>query len=413
MRMTRALYSGVAAVALALALSGPPTQLHGAGADRRRRDRQRRHRRRRHGTEGSGSRRLGDRGNARPAHPLRQDGGHGRPGPLRRARPAEGQVQSLGSRLRPGRLREGRCAARPAVEPARRGGAERRRGGAVLSRDLLVLDAEDSAAERLRRVERHSSQGHVHRLDEQHEEQRLRRLSSARPAFDAHIAGRHRQHSSNSVEAWVRRVSSGQSGEQMVNAAGRPARRRAVQILRATGPTASPRASCRTPSRRGRRASSATSSSRPGTGGREAVSARPDRVRPAVPDSQCVRQAVRLARILDRRLADPRSGDAHGDLFQGAGARPSGTGMALGPGHAASDRQVAPSPYWGTELVWDTQTNNHNAHVRPPRPGLVRGARTRQPRTRTSARRARTIRRPRRSRWRRRTGSSRCWIRRR
>jgi hypothetical protein len=37
------------------------------------------------------------------------------------------------------------------------------------------------------------------------------------------------------------------------------------------------------------------------------------------------------------------------------------TGMALGPGHAASDRQVAPSPYWGTELVWDTKTNNHNA----------------------------------------------------
>jgi hypothetical protein len=36
-------------------------------------------------------------------------------------------------------------------------------------------------------------------------------------------------------------------------------------------------------------------------------------------------------------------------------------GMALGPGHAASDRQVAPSPYWGTELIWDTKTNNHNA----------------------------------------------------
>ena len=33
----------------------------------------------------------------------------------------------------------------------------------------------------------------------------------------------------------------------------------------------------------------------------------------------------------------------------------------LDPGHAASDRQVAPSPYWGTELIWDTKTNNHNA----------------------------------------------------
>ncbi len=37
------------------------------------------------------------------------------------------------------------------------------------------------------------------------------------------------------------------------------------------------------------------------------------------------------------------------------------TGMALGPGHAASDRQVAPSPYWGSELIWNTRTNNHNA----------------------------------------------------
>jgi hypothetical protein len=37
------------------------------------------------------------------------------------------------------------------------------------------------------------------------------------------------------------------------------------------------------------------------------------------------------------------------------------TGMALGPGHAASNVQVAPSPYWGTELIWDTKTNNHNA----------------------------------------------------
>ena len=89
------------------------------------------------------------------------------------------------------------------------------------------------------------------------------------------------------------------------------------------------------------------------------------------------------------------------------------TGMALGPGHAASDRQVAPSPYWGTELIWDTRTNNHNAMF--DRHGRVwfaaRGRRL--ARTRTSARRARTIRRPRRSRCRRRSGSCRCWIRRR
>ena len=43
-----------------------------------------------------------------------------------------------------------------------------------------------------------------------------------------------------------------------------------------------------------------------------------------------------------------------------APVRDANTTVALGPGHAASDRQVAPSPYWGTELIWDTKTNNHN-----------------------------------------------------
>jgi hypothetical protein len=37
------------------------------------------------------------------------------------------------------------------------------------------------------------------------------------------------------------------------------------------------------------------------------------------------------------------------------------TTVALGPGHAASETQVAPSPYWGTKITWDTKTNNHNA----------------------------------------------------
>jgi hypothetical protein len=33
---------------------------------------------------------------------------------------------------------------------------------------------------------------------------------------------------------------------------------------------------------------------------------------------------------------------------------------ALGPGHAASDKLMAPSPYWGNEKIWDTKSNNHN-----------------------------------------------------
>ena len=33
---------------------------------------------------------------------------------------------------------------------------------------------------------------------------------------------------------------------------------------------------------------------------------------------------------------------------------------ALGPGHAASLKPLAPSPYWGDEQIWDTRANNHN-----------------------------------------------------
>jgi hypothetical protein len=38
-----------------------------------------------------------------------------------------------------------------------------------------------------------------------------------------------------------------------------------------------------------------------------------------------------------------------------------GTKVALGPGHAASDTLLQTSAYWGKEIIWDTRTNNHNA----------------------------------------------------
>ena len=37
------------------------------------------------------------------------------------------------------------------------------------------------------------------------------------------------------------------------------------------------------------------------------------------------------------------------------------TPEALGPGHAAQAKPMAPSPYWGEEKIWDTKANNHNA----------------------------------------------------
>jgi hypothetical protein len=40
--------------------------------------------------------------------------------------------------------------------------------------------------------------------------------------------------------------------------------------------------------------------------------------------------------------------------------RDANTPEALGPGHAASDKVMQPSPYWGAEKIWDTKINNHN-----------------------------------------------------
>jgi len=37
------------------------------------------------------------------------------------------------------------------------------------------------------------------------------------------------------------------------------------------------------------------------------------------------------------------------------------TPEALGPGHAASAKPLQPSPYWGEEKIWDTRANNHNS----------------------------------------------------
>jgi hypothetical protein len=35
--------------------------------------------------------------------------------------------------------------------------------------------------------------------------------------------------------------------------------------------------------------------------------------------------------------------------------------LSLGPGHAANIKPAQPSPYWGDEAIWDTRANNHNA----------------------------------------------------
>src|ERR1051325_4960003 len=46
-----------------------------------------------------------------------------------------------------------------------------------------------------------------------------------------------------------------------------------------------------------------------------------------------------------------------------APVRDPNTSEALGPGHAASDKLMQPSPYWGDEKIWDTKINNHNGMI--------------------------------------------------
>jgi hypothetical protein len=41
--------------------------------------------------------------------------------------------------------------------------------------------------------------------------------------------------------------------------------------------------------------------------------------------------------------------------------RDADTPESLGPGHAASEKPLQPSPYWGDTKTWDTKANNHNA----------------------------------------------------
>jgi hypothetical protein len=59
-------------------------------------------------------------------------------------------------------------------------------------------------------------------------------------------------------------------------------------------------------------------------------------------------------------VLDPKK---HSTLNLTAPIRDPNTPEALGPGHAASDKLMQPSPYWGTEKIWDTKANNHNGMI--------------------------------------------------
>jgi hypothetical protein len=164
---------------------------------------------------------------------------------------------------------------------------------------------------------------------------------------------------SSSEEAWIRRVSSGQSGESMVNQlAGRfggvPFRYYADwtdRIARGELPHAKPK--------------------RPEGVERNIV----------VTTWEWLNEKKYLHDLISSDRRHPTV-NAYGPLFGSAEystdiipildpkthtvsefvapVRDPATPKALGPGHAANDKVLAPSPYWGEEKIWDTKANNHN-----------------------------------------------------
>ena len=91
---------------------------------------------------------MGHCGNAGPADGVREDRRHRRRRAVRPSRPSKGGLQRLGSWLRPGRLAQGAGRAGEGAEPDRDACADRRRGSARLSADLLVLDAQGARGNR-------------------------------------------------------------------------------------------------------------------------------------------------------------------------------------------------------------------------------------------------------------------------
>ena len=82
-------------------------------------------------------------------------------------------------------------------------------------------------------------------------------------------------------------------------------------------------------------------------GNAKQLSPRSDLDRQAQSDGQRLRPALRLDRIFDRRAADARSEDQHGQRLQSAGARCRYARSARARGMRRSRSRMQPSAYWG------------------------------------------------------------------
>ena len=196
-------------------------------------------------------------------------------------------------------------------------------------------------------------------------------------------------------EAWMRRIQSGQSGEQMTNQlAGNFGGAPFKYLRRLDRPHRQGRAAeGQAAAAAGRRAQHRRHA--PGNGRhRKALPARPDRVGSAQSDRQCLRAALRLARIRHRQHADPRSEDQQGDVLQDAGARIRTCRSRSGPDTPPASSRCSRRPTGATRRS-GTPAPTTTTPCSTRRAGCGSRQRCAAWTTRPSARRAPTIPRPR------------------
>ena len=259
--------------------------------------------------------------------------------------------------------------------PDRRGGAQSRRRGAILSGDLLVRDDPGS---RPRQVSGHRSQRQRHpgpvqdpgSMAERGQDQWLRQLSPDRQLRDPDHSGGARP---------FRHLDRGMGAAPAIGA-GRPDHDRQHGAPADAGRRPSGGAGGLDGSHQGRRAAERDAAAADrrraqcrgdgaGLVGSQALPARPDAHRQTRSDRQRLRIDLRGGRALHRQPAGPRSGAQHQDRHEGTGARSEGN-AELGLGQSGA----------GAFALLGNRANLGHAGQRaqsddgPGRPGLFHGA---------------------------------------
>ena len=289
--------------------------------------------------------------------------------------------------------------------------AERSGGRAVLPGDLLVLDDEDPRAPSVFGSKDAARKRQAHRLSERHEEQRLRRLPSARPALDAHdseVPPRRREEPRGSmgpphpVRARRARTWSIQAAGQLGGVPFKYLGDWTERVAKGELPDAKPT--------RPQGVERNIVVTLRDWHNRQAISARPDLERPPLPDRQRLRAALRPMRARLQRHADPRSGEERCDELRAADRDPTCRSRS-GPATPARSRFCSPRPIGARRTSGTARpTTTTRCSIGRAACGSLRQATSRT--IRRSARKARAILRRSSSRSTARIAASRCTIRR-